>query len=84
MKKRLVWLGALCLFATTAAARDLEDILKEKKIIDPIEANEAKAAKERAQAATDKAGTQPAPAWSLGHWPCNAFFRNGRARKPCC
>jgi hypothetical protein len=55
MKKRLVWLSALCLFAHTAAARDLEDILKDKKIIDPIEANEAKAAKEKEQAATDKA-----------------------------
>ena len=41
MKKRLVWLGALCLFATTAAARDLEDILKDKKIIDPIETRSA-------------------------------------------
>ena len=55
MKKRLVWLSALCLFASTAGARDLEDILRDKKVIDPIEANEAKAAKERAQASTDKA-----------------------------
>src|ERR1700752_2236161 len=50
MKKRLVWLGALCLFASTAAARDLEDILKEKKIIDAQEANEVKANKEKAAA----------------------------------
>jgi len=55
MKSRLVWLGAVMLLASTAAARDLEDILKDKKIIDPIEANEAKAAKEREQAATEKA-----------------------------
>jgi hypothetical protein len=54
MKKRLVWLSALWLLAGTAAARDLEDILKEKGIIDAIEANEAKAAKE--QAATGKPG----------------------------
>jgi putative porin len=50
MKKRLVWLGALSVFATTAAARDLEDILKEKHVIDAQEANEAKAAKEKAAA----------------------------------
>jgi hypothetical protein len=50
MKTRLVWLGALCLLATTAAARDLEDILKEKKVIDAQEANEVKAAKEKTQA----------------------------------
>jgi hypothetical protein len=59
MKKRLVWLGALCLFATTAAARDLEDILKEKKIIDAQEANEAKAAKEKAAAPA----LPPLPDW---------------------
>jgi len=45
MKSRLVWLGAVLLLASTAAARDLEDILKEKKVIDAVEANEAKAAK---------------------------------------
>ncbi len=55
MKKRLVWLGVICLLATTAAARDLEDILKDKKVIDATEANEAKAAKEKQQAATEKA-----------------------------
>lgn len=54
MNKKLVWLSALWLFVGTAAARDLEDILKEKKIIDAIEANEAKAAKEKEQAATEK------------------------------
>jgi len=62
MKKRLVWLSVVCLLATTAAARDLEDILKDKKVIDPIEANEAKAAKERAQAANEKA-VQSIPAF---------------------
>jgi putative porin len=55
MKKRLVWLSAACLLATTAAARDLEDILKDKGVIDSVEANEAKAAKEKQQAATEKA-----------------------------
>ncbi len=55
MKKRLVWLSAACLLATTAAARDLEDILKDKGVIDAVEANEAKAAKEKQQAATEKA-----------------------------
>ena len=55
MKKRLVWLSAVCVLATTAAARDLEDILKEKGVIDSIEANEAKAAKEKQQASTEKA-----------------------------
>src|SRR5262245_26556408 len=55
MKKRLVWLGVICILATTAGARDLEDILKDKKVIDATEANEAKAAKERQQAATEKA-----------------------------
>ncbi len=54
MKKRLVWL-TVCLLATTAAARDLEDILKEKGVIDAVEANEAKAAKEKQQATTEKA-----------------------------
>ena len=54
MKKGLVWL-TVCLLATTAAARDLEDILKEKGVIDAIEANEAKAAKEKQQATTEKA-----------------------------
>ena len=54
MKKRLVWLSAVCLLASTAAARDLEDILKDKKVIDAVEANEAKAAKEKEQAATEK------------------------------
>jgi putative porin len=65
MKSRLVWLGAVLLLASTAAARDLEDILKEKKVIDAIEANEAKAAKERQQAATDKAvqGIPQFPDW---------------------
>ena len=49
---------AVCLavwLATTAAARDLEDILKDKGVIDSVEANEAKAAKEKQQAATEKA-----------------------------
>jgi len=65
MKSRLVWLGAVLLLASTAAARDLEDILKEKKVIDAVEANEAKAAKERQQAATDKAvlGIPQFPEW---------------------
>jgi Putative porin len=65
MKKRLVWLSAFCLLATTAAARDLEDILKDKKIIDAVEANEAKAAKEKEQAATEKAlaSIPPLPEW---------------------
>jgi Putative porin len=54
MKKRMVWLSAACLLATTAAARDLEDILKDKGVIDSVEANEAKAAKEKQQAATEK------------------------------
>jgi len=56
MKRRLWWLvGVAWLVAGTATARDLEDILKEKKVIDAVEANEAKAAKERQQSATDKA-----------------------------
>jgi len=55
MKKRLVWFGVICLLATTAVARDLEDILKDKGVIDATEANEAKASNERKQAATDKA-----------------------------
>lgn len=55
MKKRLIWLSTLWLIAGTAAARDIEDILKEKNVIDAIEANEAKAAKEKEQAATEKA-----------------------------
>ena len=65
MKRVLISLSAAWLLASTAGARDLEDILKEKKIIDPIEANEAKAAKERAQAATDKAvsGMPTLPDW---------------------
>jgi hypothetical protein len=65
MKKRLVWLSAVCLLATTAAARDLEDILKDKKVIDAVEANEAKAAREKQQAATDKAlaSIPPLPEW---------------------
>ncbi len=55
MKKRLVWLGVLCLLATTARARDLEDILKDKGVIDATEANEVKASREKQQAATEKA-----------------------------
>jgi hypothetical protein len=65
MKKRLVWLSAVCLLATAAAARDLEDILKDKKVIDAVEANEAKAAREKQQAATEKAlaSIPPLPEW---------------------
>ncbi|MGH7899387.1 MAG: putative porin [Candidatus Binatia bacterium] len=55
MKKVLISLSAVWLLASTGEARDLEDILKEKKVIDASEANEAKAAKEAAQASTDKA-----------------------------
>src|SRR4249920_1384215 len=43
--------GWIVLLTTAAASRDLEDILKDKKIIDATEANEAKAAKEKEQAA---------------------------------
>lgn len=51
MKKGLVWLGAAVLLASSSVgARDLEDILKDKKVIDAGEANEVKAAKEKAQA----------------------------------
>ena len=65
MKKRLVWFGVICLLATTAVARDLEDILKDKGVIDATEANEAKASNERKQAATDKAlaSIPPLPEW---------------------
>ncbi len=65
MKKRLVWLSAVCLLATTAAARDLEDILKDKGVLNPVEANEAKAAKEKEQATTEKAlaSIPPLPDW---------------------
>jgi hypothetical protein len=60
MKKRLVWLGAAVLLASsTAGARDLEDILKDKKVIDSQEANEVKAAKEKAQAPA----LPPLPDW---------------------
>jgi Putative porin len=54
MTKTLVWLSALWLLVSTASARDLEDILKEKGILSPVEANEAKAAKEKEQAVTEK------------------------------
>ena len=65
MKKRLVWLGVICLLATTARARDLEDILRDKNVIDATEANEAKAAREKEQAATEKAiaSIPPFPEW---------------------
>ena len=65
MKKRLVWFGVICLLATTARARDLEDILKDKGVIDSTEANEAKAAKEKEQASTEKAlaSIPPLPEW---------------------
>ncbi len=45
----------VCLLASPAFARTLEDILEDKKILSPEEANEAKAAKEKEQAATEKA-----------------------------
>jgi hypothetical protein len=45
MKKWLVWLGALLLFASTATARDLEDILMDKHVISSSEAKEAKEAR---------------------------------------
>ena len=45
----------LCLLTSPAFARTLEDILEDKKILSPEEANEAKAAKEKEQAATEKA-----------------------------
>src|SRR2546430_13067664 len=65
------WKGATAVaalslwLAADVGARDLEQILKDKKVIDPVEANEAKAAKERAQAATDKAvlGIPSLPDW---------------------
>jgi Putative porin len=53
--KTLVWLSALWLLVSPASARDLEDILKDKGVLSPVEANEAKAAKEKEQAATEKA-----------------------------
>ena len=72
MRTRIRW-GRMTLAAAgvtislqaAAAARDLEDILKEKKVIDAVEANEAKAAKERQQAATEKAvqGIPSLPDW---------------------
>jgi hypothetical protein len=43
------------LLATATAARDLEEILQDKKLINATEANEAKAAREKEQAATEKA-----------------------------
>jgi Putative porin len=48
-------LVAWLLLVSPAAARTLEEILENKKIIDATEANEAKAAKEKEQAATEKA-----------------------------
>ncbi len=60
MKRRLVWLSAaLLLAASSAGARDLEDILKEKNVIDSQEANEVKAAKERSSAPA----LPPLPDW---------------------
>ncbi len=50
MKKVLMSVSVLLLCASGAGARDLEDILKEKKIIDAVEANEVKAGKEKAAA----------------------------------
>src|SRR5262245_16417837 len=48
-------IGLIVLLAAATPARDLEDILRDKKIIDANEASEAKAAKEKEQAATEKA-----------------------------
>jgi Putative porin len=65
MKKRLGWFGVICLLATTAGARDLEDILKDKGVIDATEANEVKASREKQQAATEKvlAAIPTLPEW---------------------
>jgi hypothetical protein len=51
--------GLTVLLAPASGARDLEEILKDKKIIDPQEANEAKAAKEKAAAPV----LPPLPDW---------------------
>jgi Putative porin len=57
--------GLTVMLTASAAARDLEDILKDKKVIDAVEANEAKAAREKEQAATEKAlaAIPPLPEW---------------------
>ena len=49
------WLAAAVLSTGVAHARTLEEILQEKGVIDSSEAAEAKAAKEKQQAATEKA-----------------------------
>jgi len=49
------WLAAALLSTGVAHARTLEEILQEKGVIDSSEAAEAKAAREKQQAATEKA-----------------------------
>ena len=70
--------AVIAALASSASARDLEQILRDKKIIDPVEANEAEAAKERQQAATDKAvsAIPSLPEW-LGR---TTFFGDVRVR----
>jgi Putative porin len=50
----IVAAGLFAAFAAPVPARTLEEILQEKGVIDSSEANEAKAAKEKEQAATEK------------------------------
>ncbi|HSD09980.1 MAG TPA: putative porin [Candidatus Binatia bacterium] len=50
-----VWLAAALVSTGVARARTLEEILQEKGVIDASEAAEAKAAREKEQAATEKA-----------------------------
>ncbi len=67
MKRVRIGRVLLALFMLTrpAFARTLEEILEDKHLIDATEANEAKAAKEKEQAATEKAlaSIPPLPEW---------------------
>ena len=55
----------LLLLTSPAFARTLEEILEDKKILSPEEANEVKASREKEQAATEKAiaSIPPLPEW---------------------
>lgn len=79
--KKLLWaFGLLGVLAGGSSARDLEDILKDKGVIDSVEANEVKAAKEKVQAPA----LPPLPDWlnkvTLGgdvRVRNESFFRKG-------
>jgi hypothetical protein len=72
------------LFAGAASARDLEEILKDKDVITDVEADEAKAAKEKAEAQPKGAAPTQLPEWLAKVTPFGdvrvrneSFFRDG-------